>query len=159
VTDTAFSLDPKSLSVSPVDALSGTSAVGIPSNMKRSLSTATSSMVDEVVHAGISAVGGDEPPPHVGGSEIDDGPLRLELFLTGKKQQRRDSLVSQFTSSGRPNFKKSFENMKEEAIKMGEKRIAVCVCAPAVLVTHCKQACAEHSDRQVRFDFHSEMFG
>jgi len=68
-------------------------------------------------------------------------------------------LISQFTSCGRPNFKKSFENMKEEAIRMGEKKIAVCVCAPAVLVTLCKQACAEHSDHQVRFDFHSEKFG
>jgi predicted ferric reductase len=162
VEDAAFSLDPKSSSRSPLGALSGTSSVGIPSNMKRSLSTATSSMLEEVAHAGIpivSAVSGDEPQPNVGLSGNDDGPLRLELFLTGKKEQRRDSLVSQFTSSGRPNFKKSFENMKEEAIKMGEKRIAVCVCAPAVLVTLCKQACAEYSDRKVRFDFHSETFG
>jgi hypothetical protein len=89
----------------------------------------------------------------------DDGPLRLELFLTGNKAQQRDSLLSQFLSLGRPNFKKSFEAMREEAMKKGEKRIAVCVCAPAIVVKLCKQACTEYSDQRVRFDFHSETFG
>ena len=162
--DRALILDLNSSSSSSMNSLSETCGIGISSNMKRSLSTAKSSFVDEDAHDGItlvSAADGDEqpPPPLVGGSANDDGILRLELFLTGKKAQRRDSLISQFTSCGRPNFKKSFENMKEEAIRMGEKKIAVCVCAPAVLVTLCKQACAEHSDHQVRFDFHSEKFG
>ncbi len=162
VADPESSLNPMPLSSSPINALSGTSAEDIPRNMKRSLSTANYSMVDEDAHGGTPiafASEFDEPTTHVDSSTNGDGPLRLELFLTGKKEQQRDSLVSQFTSQGRPNFEKSFENMKEEAINMGEKRIAVCVCAPAMLVKLCKQACAEYSDHRVRFDFHSETFG
>jgi predicted ferric reductase len=162
-TDRAFILDMNSSFSSLVNAHSETCSEVISVNIKRSLSTAKSSFVDEDAHDGITmvfaAVGEEPPPVHVASSANDDGLLRLELFLTGKKAQRRDSWVSQFTSCGRPNFKTSFEKMKEEAIRMGEKKIAVCVCAPAVLVTLCKQACAEHSDRQVRFDFHSETFG
>jgi len=88
--------------------------------------------------------------------ELDDDILRLELFLTGKAQ-RRDSLTP-FLETGRPDFTKTFLAMKQEARQKGEKRIAVCVCAPSIVVELCKNACIKYSDKTVRFDFHSETF-
>jgi len=88
----------------------------------------------------------------VSGNDI----LHLELFLTGTAPLRGS--LDPFLTSGRPDFEKTFLNMQEEAIKKGEKRIVVCVCAPAVGVDLCETACAEYSDRIVRFDFHAETF-
>mmetsp|Transcript_17499 Transcript_17499/g.24912 ORF Transcript_17499/g.24912 Transcript_17499/m.24912 type:complete len:910 (+) Transcript_17499:1233-3962(+) len=88
--------------------------------------------------------------------ELDEDILRLELFLTGKAQ-RRDSLTP-FLETGRPDFTKTFLAMKQEAKQKGEKRIAVCVCAPSIVVELCKNACIKYSDEAVRFDFHSETF-
>jgi predicted ferric reductase len=146
-----FDLKPTSLS--PVN---GTTVKGLEAGVSSSLFTEVSSILgDGIEGAAIDNAKNSSPrvDPHY------HGPLRLELFLTGNKAKQRDSLLSQFLSLGRPNFKRSFEAMREEAMKKGEKRIAVCVCAPAIVVKLRKQACTEYSDRSVRFDFHSETFG
>eukprot|EP00586_Coscinodiscus_wailesii_P022512 CAMPEP_0172518594 /NCGR_PEP_ID=MMETSP1066-20121228/290913_1 /TAXON_ID=671091 /ORGANISM="Coscinodiscus wailesii, Strain CCMP2513" /LENGTH=1241 /DNA_ID=CAMNT_0013301019 /DNA_START=249 /DNA_END=3975 /DNA_ORIENTATION=- len=94
-----------------------------------------------------------EPPP----VPIEDI-LSLEFFLTKKDNPKKRSVLNPFVSNGRPDIKKKFLEMRKEAIENGEKRIAVCVCAPQRLVDICKNACAKFSNSKVRFDFHSEVF-
>jgi len=83
--------------------------------------------------------------------------LKLDFFLTSKEMPDDGAMVP-FVTKGRPNLKSIFLQMREEAIVLGERRVAICVCAPTRLVTICRKACAKFSDRKVRFDFHSEVF-
>jgi hypothetical protein len=79
--------------------------------------------------------------------------LSMEIYLTG------DSPLLQnipFAKVGRPDIKKIFSEMKQDAIASGDKRVAVCVSAPPKLMTMCRKACVVYSDDRVRFDFHGE---
>jgi len=88
----------------------------------------------------------------------EDSLLELDFFLTNKdvKDDMQGNLP--FLNSGRPDLKELFENMRNEAIMMGEKRVAVCVCASKIFVDICRHACIKYSNQKVRFDFHSETF-
>ena len=60
---------------------------------------------------------------------------------------------------GRPNIAALFAKMREEAIALKEKRVAVCVCGPKPVSYLCRKACVQLSDSIVRFDYHEESFG
>jgi predicted ferric reductase len=94
-------------------------------------------------------------------SGSDDEPhqaLDLQVYLTNRTVIGGVAHLP-FVHLGRPDVKELFRKMREEAIAKGEHRVAVCVCAPKRLVSICQMACSKFSDRKVRFDFHSEVFG
>ena len=99
--------------------------------------------------------GGEE-----GESEYGDGELlELDCYLTAKEMQDCGLCNLPFVHQCRPDMKKIFLSMREEAIRRGEKRVAICVCAPQRLVYITRAACVKYSsNRHVRFDFHSEVF-
>ena len=86
-------------------------------------------------------------------------PLDLQVYLTTKGAILGRTAHLPFVHHNRPDVKEIFLKMREDALARGEKRIAVCVCAPARLVVICQKACAKYSDRKVRFDLHVEVFG
>lgn len=79
--------------------------------------------------------------------------LDMQVYLTGRSPVTGSV---PFARVGRPNIKKIFLEMKKEAIKRGDGRVAVCVSAPIKLTAMCRKACVVYSDDRVRFDFHSE---
>ena len=93
------------------------------------------------------------------GQESNDGcnALDLQVYLTGKSAPMNLAQLP-FVHFNRPDVKKLFSDMREDAIAKGETRIAVCVCAPARLVQICRKACAKYSDQKIQFDFHEEVF-
>lgn len=84
-------------------------------------------------------------------------PLDLQVYLTGK--QTPENTAPPFIYHGRPDIKQLFSQMKQEALAQGERRVAVCVCAPKRLVSICQKASVKYSDSKVCFDFHYEVFG
>lgn len=88
--------------------------------------------------------------------EFDDAILKLDYFLTAKEKKYHENLPHQHR--GRPDIPEILSNIRKEAIKCRQKRVAFCICAPTRLVNICRKACAKYSDEQVRFDFHSEVF-
>jgi hypothetical protein len=84
--------------------------------------------------------------------------LSLACYLTAKEMKEAGISSMPFVEQGRPDMKKIFLAMREDAIQAGEKRVAVCVCAPKQLVKICKMACIKYSTKQVQFDFHLEVF-
>jgi len=88
----------------------------------------------------------------------EEGPLDLQVYLTGQRKYQSDDELS-FINTGRPDIKQLFLKMKREALSKGERRIAVCTCAPQRVITICQKACVKYSDSQIRFDIHHEVFG
>uniref|UniRef100_A0A7S1D076 Ferric reductase NAD binding domain-containing protein n=1 Tax=Cyclophora tenuis TaxID=216820 RepID=A0A7S1D076_CYCTE len=86
---------------------------------------------------------------------IEGGPLDLQVYLTAKNPPPG---MPPFVHYGRPDVKGLFQKLRDDAIEAGERRVAVCVCAPMRLVNLCRKACAKYSDRRVAFDFHFEVF-
>ncbi len=88
-----------------------------------------------------------------------DKVLDIEIYLTQKEANasRTDHIPS--VKVGRPELALLFIQMKEEAIRLGEKRVAVCVCGPKRVSSLCRKACIVLSDNTVRFDYHEEAFG
>lgn len=84
--------------------------------------------------------------------------LDLNCYVTAKEMKECGLTGMPFLRNGRPDMKKIFLQMRKEAIANGEKRVAVCVCAPTILVKITREACVKYSNRHVRFDFHSEVF-
>ena len=84
--------------------------------------------------------------------------LELDCYLTAKEIQDCRLGELPFVNQCRPDMKKIFLSMRKEAIRKGEKRVAVCVCAPKRLVSITREACVKFSNRHVRFDFHYEVF-
>jgi len=86
--------------------------------------------------------------------------LDLQVYLTAKNANTINPALGAlpFIHRGRPDIKGIFQKMREEAIEKKETRVAVCVCAPKVIVNMCHKACVKYSDRSVRFDFHYEVF-
>jgi len=91
-------------------------------------------------------------------SNSTDEVLDLACYLTAKEKAETGLGDLPFINEGRPDMKEIFLAMREEAIQQGEKRVAICVCAPLRLVTITRMACVKFSNRHVRFDFHSEVF-
>ena len=87
---------------------------------------------------------------------FDDSILKLDYFLTAKEKNYHENLPHQHR--GRPDIPEILSNIRKEAVKSKQKRVAFCICAPTRLVNICRNACAKYSDDQVRFDFHSEVF-
>jgi hypothetical protein len=79
--------------------------------------------------------------------------LDMQVYLTMNAPELE---LVPFAQTGRPDIKKIFLEMKEEAIESGDNRVAVCVSAPMKLAALCRKACIVYSDDHVRFDFHSE---
>ena len=94
-----------------------------------------------------------------GGFDDDDelNALELQVYLTGKYDDSQLAGLP-FVHFRRPDVKKLFADMREDAISKGERLVAVCVCAPTRLVQICRKACAKYSDGIVQFDFHEEVF-
>jgi hypothetical protein len=91
----------------------------------------------------------------------ESSPLDLQVYVTSKNlsQSTKQRLAQMpFVMFGRPNISKLFYEAKQEAIEGGERRVAVCLCAPPRLVQLCRDACAKYSDGQVAFDIHCEEF-
>jgi hypothetical protein len=86
-----------------------------------------------------------------------DDVFDLQVYLT---EENTNSHIAHlpFVHNGRPDIMRLFSNVKEEAILNGERRVAVCVCAPLRLVELCRKACTKYSDKKVCFDFHEEIF-
>ena len=79
--------------------------------------------------------------------------LDMQVYLTGNASFSGNV---PFARVGRPDIKALFEEMKSNAIASGDKKVAVCVCAPQKLMSLCHRACVLYSDDKVRFDFHAE---
>lgn len=121
-------------------------------------STAVSfELADGAPVATVQSMLGDEGGSVSSSLSGNDDVLHLELYLTTKA--KRPEAMNRYATSGRPDIKKAFKIMRDDALRRGENKIAVCVCAPTRLVSICREACIEHSDDAVRFDFHSETFG
>jgi predicted ferric reductase len=91
----------------------------------------------------------------------ESSPLDLQVYVTSKNlsQSTKQRLAQMpFVMFGRPNVSKLFYKAKQEAIEGGERRVAVCLCAPPRLVQLCRDACAKYSDGKVAFDIHCEEF-
>jgi len=84
--------------------------------------------------------------------------LELDCYLTAKEMKECGINDLPFVNKCRPDMKKIFLQMRKEAILRGEKRVAICVCAPTRLVNITREACVKYSNRHLRFDFHSEVF-
>jgi len=87
-----------------------------------------------------------------------DAVLDLQVYVTGKGVSNNLAHLP-FVNFTRPDLKKLFADMREDAMAKGETHVAVCVCAPARLVHICRKACVKYSDWMVHFDFHEEVFG
>jgi ferredoxin-NADP reductase len=92
------------------------------------------------------------------GSAASEEVLDLNCFVTSKDAVQSEITDLPFVHHHRPDIKKIFLEMREEAIRMKEKRVAVCICAPPQLVATTKKACVKYSNNHVRFDFHYEVF-
>jgi hypothetical protein len=79
--------------------------------------------------------------------------LDMRVYLTGDAPTPG---TVPFVRSGRPDIHALFEDMKREAVASGNRKVAVCVCAPPKLMSLCQRACVLYSDDKIRFDFHSE---
>ncbi len=88
----------------------------------------------------------------------DEEVLALDCYLTAKEIEDCGMNNLPFVNQSRPNMKKIFLEMRKEAMSRGEKRVAICVCAPLRLVSITREACVKYSNSHVRFDFHSEVF-
>ena len=82
----------------------------------------------------------------------------IEIYLTtGLKRAAAHNVPG--LQMGRPDLSALFSQMREEAINLKEKRVAVCVCGPKRISNLCRKACIQLSDKRVRFDYHEEAFG
>jgi predicted ferric reductase len=88
----------------------------------------------------------------------EDDLLELHCYLTAKEMNECGISDMPFFNQCRPDMKLIFLKLRKEAIRRGEKRVAICVCAPTRLVNITREACVKYSNRHVRFDFHSEIF-
>jgi len=79
----------------------------------------------------------------------------LQVYITSKDATDNNPALASlpFVKLQRPDFKKIFEETREEAISNNIKDVAVIVCAPARLAHICKKACVKYSDSQVEFGF------
>jgi predicted ferric reductase len=84
--------------------------------------------------------------------------LDLHVYLTAKKEIPAALAELPFVHLHRPDFRKIFWKMREEAFAKGETHVAVCVCGPTALVKLCRYSCAKYSDSRVQFDFHYEVY-
>lgn len=88
--------------------------------------------------------------------------LETEIFLTcplaAESLSLNDDSILHGITCGRPNLAAVFCSMKERALELGEKRVAVCVCGPRRIAQLCRKASIKLSDGKVRFDYHEESF-
>jgi hypothetical protein len=108
---------------------------------------------DNDVDSAETSLADNQEPWDLEDSEKLAGILDMQLYMTNKRQTEFNLPNVQF---GRPDLKKMFLDMKEEAKAKGEKHIAVCVCAPPKISAICHKACIVYSNKHVRFDFHTE---
>lgn len=125
--------------------------------------------VQSTQSSGHSAEGGDEEGQWQGNTNtksfqdvdidsLDEDILKLDCYLTAREMEDAGISSMPFVNQGRPDMKSIFLMMRAEAIRQGETRIAVCVCAPKRLVQICQKACIKFSNKLVKFDLHSETF-
>lgn len=81
----------------------------------------------------------------------------MQIYLTSQPSPFPTAPDIPNARYGRPDIRKIFLEMKQAAIESGEKYVAVCVCAPKALTDKCRVACQRYSDKQVQFDFHTEV--
>ncbi|KAL7570213.1 hypothetical protein ACA910_020640 [Epithemia clementina (nom. ined.)] len=85
----------------------------------------------------------------------------IDIHLTGVDNDAQNSYSGLIPGlkKGRPNIVALFTEIRNVAIRLKEKRVAVCVCAPKCLSHLAREACIVLSDKEVRFDYHEETFG
>ncbi len=115
------------------------------------------SVSDSAMLEGLSVKG-----PKAGAQTLD---AKVEIFLTREvalEEPRRgaigEQVMQQVVLGKRPDFNKSFDEMRQHCEKASEKRVAVLVCGPSRLVEATQQACLKHSHSGISFDLHSEIF-
>lgn len=81
--------------------------------------------------------------------------LDMQLYMTAKGESSEQFSLPN-ARLGRPDLKSIFVEMRGQAVAAGEKRVAVCVCAPPRISQICRKACIVYSDKNVCFDFHTE---
>jgi len=82
--------------------------------------------------------------------------LDVQIYLTGNAPPSSIPELPAGVRWGRPNIHELFLEMKQEAMDLGETKVAVCVSAPRKLMHLARQACVLYSDDDVRFDIHLE---
>lgn len=91
----------------------------------------------------------------MGSASSSDG-LDVQIYLTGAADANNTADLPAGVRWGRPNIQELFQEMKQEAMALGETKVAVCVSAPRQLMNLARQASVMHSDDAVRFDLHFE---
>jgi hypothetical protein len=93
--------------------------------------------------------------------------VQVDIFCTKSTEHVSDNeeRLPYNVYLGRPDLDKIFEKLKEEAIVLGERNVAVVGCGPSTLMSALQEACRTHSasvvgcgDRSVFFDMHKEHF-
>lgn len=133
-------------------------------------------MMERAAYYHSSAFGGDVDTPHATGFELLRRPavVQADIYCTRQKLQNDIERANATLSlpynlySGRPDLDEIFQEMKQQAIVMGETNIAVIGCGPAPLIDAVQAACHKHSSSvlgaacmekdSVFFDFHKEHF-
>ena len=105
-----------------------------------------------------SSIGYDQEQPlsqYKAVSVSPPGTIRdVQIYLTGGQQTAGDRPVPSCVTMGRPNIKKLFLEMRNEAMAAGETKVAICVSAPRNIMNLARQACVMYSDDSLRFDLH-----
>lgn len=83
--------------------------------------------------------------------------LDMQVCITSKDVEE-EYFGLPFVHKGRPDLEQIFMDMRIEAISRGERRVAVCMCAPLRLVHICHKLAIAHSCDRLTFDFHEEVF-
>ncbi len=91
---------------------------------------------------------------------VSNGVLELDCYITTREMHETgmNGMDLPVVHQRRPEMKEIFIKMRDEAKRQGERRIAICVCAPLRLTDITRKSCVKFSDRDVQFDFHSESF-
>ena len=83
--------------------------------------------------------------------------LGLDIFVTSRENGNEDFDEIDI-HQGRPDLGEIFTRIKQESIKRGEKRVAVCVCGNPALMNSVKRVCQILTDDQLSYDVHWTSF-
>jgi hypothetical protein len=95
--------------------------------------------------------------------------VQADIYCTRKSEEAGDPEADRRLPynlyNGRPDLDKIFEEMKEDAVALGETSVAVIGCGPPSLILAVQEACRKHSASIVGcrhdgifFDLHTEHF-
>lgn len=89
------------------------------------------------------------------GMDNDDHVLELSVYRLSKANNGEPQQLLPFVHYELPKFPELFQTLQQQAIEQGERRVAVCVCAPPMVVLLVQKACVKYSSSsRVTFDIH-----